>query len=184
AVGQLADLLNDAQRHPSLDEVLDVARRKSGNYTVRRPLELGASLAGCPDRVLSVLGRYGELVGEAYQLRDDLLGVFGHPDVTGKPSGGDLAERKATSVVVLAQQMATPVQRARLAALVEQQRLSEVDVEEWRRLIETTGARAAAEHMITTRVRSACAELADGGLDGLVTAALCQAARCCADRVC
>ena len=47
AVGQFADLVNDAGALPTLDEVLDVSRRKSGNYTVRRPLEIGAALAGC-----------------------------------------------------------------------------------------------------------------------------------------
>ena len=81
AVGQFADLVNDARRSPSLDDVLDVTRRKSGNYTVRRPLELGATLAGCGEQKLGVLGEYGELVGEAFQLRDDVLGVFG-----GRPS--------------------------------------------------------------------------------------------------
>ncbi len=108
AVGQFADLINDTRSNPSLDEVLEVTRRKSGNYTVRRPLELGAALAGCDEQILGVLGEYGGLVGEAFQLRDDVLGVFGRPSVTGKPSGGDLRERKATSVVVLAGEMATP----------------------------------------------------------------------------
>jgi geranylgeranyl diphosphate synthase type I len=181
AVGQFADLINDARRHPSLDEVLDVARRKSGNYTVRRPLELGAALAGCDDHVLAMLGGYGELVGEAYQLRDDLLGVFGRPSITGKPSD-DLADGKATSVVVLAEQLATPAQHARLTDLAECDRLSDVDIGEWRRLIEVTGARAAVEEMINSRVAAACARLADGELPGFVTAALRDTALRCTDR--
>ncbi|PRC45455.1 polyprenyl synthetase, partial [Mycobacterium sp. ITM-2017-0098] len=77
AVGQFADLVNDTVTFPALEDVLDIARRKSGNYTVRRPLEIGAALAGCDDRTLSALGDYGGAVGEAFQLRDDLLGVFG-----------------------------------------------------------------------------------------------------------
>src|SRR6185312_10545926 len=64
AVGQFADLVNDARGLPTLDAVLDVARRKSGNYTVRRPLEIGATLAGCDNEVLLVLGGYGTAVGE------------------------------------------------------------------------------------------------------------------------
>ena len=106
AVGQFADLANDVRDLPSMDTVLEVARRKSGNYTVRRPLEIGAAMSGCSDRTISGLGRYGEAVGEAFQLRDDLLGVFGAEAVTGKPDGQDLIERKATSVVIAAHQLA------------------------------------------------------------------------------
>ena len=70
------------------------ARRKSGNYTVRRPLEIGAAMAGCAPEVLDALGGYGAAIGEAFQLRDDLLGVFGSPTVTGKPVGTDLRRRR------------------------------------------------------------------------------------------
>src|ERR1700753_3771204 len=100
AMGQFADLANDVRDLPSMAAVLAVARRKSGNYTVRRPLEIGAAMSGCSDRTLSGLGRYGTALGEAFQLRDDLLGVFGSEATTGKPSGRDLVERKATSVVI------------------------------------------------------------------------------------
>lgn len=183
AVGQFADLVNDARRHPSLNEVLDVARRKSGNYTVRRPLELGAALADCDDHVIAMLRAYGDLIGEAYQLRDDLLGVFGHHSVTGKPSGGDLAEGKATSVVVLAEKLASPAQHARLTELADRPQLSGQDIDQWRQLIEATGARAGIEEMIGDRVAAACAHLADGGLNDFVTAALCETALRCTDRV-
>jgi geranylgeranyl diphosphate synthase, type I len=183
AVGQFADLVNDTSRNPSLEQVLDVTRRKSGNYTVRRPLELGAALAGCDRAALGVLGRYGELVGEAFQLRDDLLGVFGRPSVTGKPSGGDLREHKATSVVVLAAEMATPGQRARLSVLSGRDPLGEADVEEWRRLIAATGAAARIEQMIASRVSAACDALDGGGLSEFVTAALLGLAIRYTDRV-
>ena len=105
AIGQFADLVNDSQAFPTLDAVLDVLRRKSGNYTVRRPLELGAAMAGCKPEVIDALGRYGAAIGEAFQLRDDLLGVFGSPTVTGKSVGTDLSAQKATSVVVAAHQL-------------------------------------------------------------------------------
>ena len=142
AVGQFADLVNDARGEPTFDEVLDVIRRKSGNYTVRRPLELGAALAGADEHTLAVLGDYGALVGEAFQLRDDVLDVYGRPDVTGKPSGGDLREHKATSVVVLAADMASPVQDAELSRLSRRDHLDDADLDRWRELIIDTGATA------------------------------------------
>ena len=114
AIGQFADLINDANGFPTLDRVLEVSRRKSGNYTVRRPLEMGAAMAGCDESVLAMLGGYGDAIGEAFQMRDDLLGIFGSPSVTGKPSGSDLLERKATSVVVAAYHLADSDHRRQL----------------------------------------------------------------------
>jgi len=131
AVGQFADLVNDTAAFPSLDEVLDVARRKSGNYTVRRPLEIGATLAGFDDQVLAALGDYGEAVGEAFQLRDDLLGVFGSPKTAGKPAGADLAARKATTVVVAAHHLATAAQRRQLCRLMTTDQLTPADIAGW-----------------------------------------------------
>ena len=121
-VGQFADLVNDAGDFPTLDHVLDVSRRKSGNYTVRRPLEIGSALSDCDGRVVSRLSGYGTAIGEAFQLRDDLLGVFGAPTVTGKPSGVDLSVHKATSVVVAAHQLADRTRANRT-----------LGVHEWRR---------------------------------------------------
>ena len=124
--------VNDVGGLPTLDEVLEVARRKSGNYTVRRPLEIGAAMAGCGDRLLTRLGGYGDAVGEAFQLRDDLLGIFGSPAITGKPVGADLTEHKATSVVVAAHHMADPTLRRQLTELMSTAELDEADVDRWR----------------------------------------------------
>ena len=143
-----------------------MTRRKSGNYTVRRPLELGAALAGAGEPVLAVLGEYGGLVGEAFQLRDDVLGVFGAPDVTGKPSGGDLLEHKATSLVVLAADMASPVQDAELTKLSQREDLADGDIDRWRQLIIDTGATVRIEQMIRDRVTAACAALTRGAAHG------------------
>lgn len=152
AVGQFADLVNDSSGFPSWDQVLDVSRRKSGNYTLRRPLEIGAALAGCGRPVLTALGVYGEAVGEAFQMRDDLLGVFGSPAVTGKPAGVDLSEHKATSVVVSAYHLANPSLRRQLAELMGAQDLDQSDIERWRGLIAASGAVQWVEQMIDERV--------------------------------
>jgi geranylgeranyl diphosphate synthase type I len=183
AVGQLGDLVNDARALPSWDDVLDVIRRKSGNYTVRRPLEFGAALAGCGERVTSALGTFGGLLGEAFQFRDDLLGVFGDPAVTGKPAGDDLRERKASSVVVLAAALADHRQRAELNELLA---LDEVDsgaVLRWRDLITATGARDQLEKLIDDRVRHGLEALDLAGVPPRPAAALAVLATWCTERV-
>ncbi len=155
AVGQLADLVNDARALPRWETLLDVLRRKSGNYTVRRPLEFGAALAGCGADVLGALAEYGGLVGEAFQFRDDLLGVFGAPAVTGKPAGQDLRDRKASSVVVLAAEMADRRQRAELDDLLRLHTVGDDAVSRWCGLITATGARERLGELIRERAEKA-----------------------------
>jgi geranylgeranyl diphosphate synthase type I len=182
AVGQFADLVNDARGLPSLEAVLDVARRKSGNYTVRRPLEIGAVLAGCDNHALAQLGSYGSAVGEAFQLRDDLLGVFGSAAVTGKPSGGDLSEHKATSVVVAAHQMADTTTKSELTELMSCEHIDDAAIARWRTLIVATGAVQLIEDMITNRVGCARQHVHEAGVDHSVREALDSMALVCTMR--
>ncbi|NKY32893.1 polyprenyl synthetase family protein [Nocardia speluncae] len=182
AVGQLADLVNDAAGMPTLEQVLDIARRKSGNYTVRRPLELGAAMAGCAEPTIEVLGEYGVLIGEAFQLRDDLLGIFGEPSVTGKPANADLRERKATTVVALAEHLAGPPGRTRLHDLWRRDTFDNNAVQTARELIVDSGAPQRAEQMIAERVEGARTLLSDSVLDPTVTTALQQMAMLCTRR--
>lgn len=182
AVGQFADLAGDVRDLPPLEAVLEVARRKSGNYTVRRPLEIGAAMAGCDDHTLAKLGRYGTAIGEAFQLRDDVLGVFGSTSATGKPSGGDLVERKATSLVMAAHQLADAPTRGELADLMHSDELDDDAVQRWRALIAETGAVEWIEQMIAERVATACNELSDIPIDESVRAALTNMATVCTER--
>jgi geranylgeranyl diphosphate synthase, type I len=182
ALGQFADLASDIRDLPSMNSVLKVARRKSGNYTVRRPLEIGAAMSGCSDRTVAGLGRYGEAVGEAFQLRDDLLGVFGAETVTGKPSGQDLIERKATSVVIAAHDLADAPTRRQLTDLMNTGDLDDNAIERWRTLIVTTGAVQRIEDMISSRVSSALNELDDLRIGEPVRAGLANMAAVCTER--
>jgi geranylgeranyl diphosphate synthase type I len=115
--GQYLDVLGEAAPDSwSVDRALLVARYKTASYTVHRPLQFGLALAGITlPAVDDAFGRYGRAVGEAFQLRDDLLGAFGDPSVTGKPAGDDLRTGKPTALLMLAHQLATPAQRAEMA---------------------------------------------------------------------
>ena len=162
--------------------MLDVARLKSGNYTVRRPLEIGAAMAGCDESVLDALGDYGCAIGEAFQLRDDILGIFGSPAATGKPNSGDLIERKATSVVVAAHQLADASTRRQLHELMASAWLDDAALEHWRTLIVATGAVQWIEELIAERVARAQKALARSMFEHPLAPALVDMARLCTQR--
>ena len=183
AVGQFADLINDAGGFPTLDQVLDVSRRKSGNYTVRRPLEMGAAMSDCSDQVLTVLGGYGDAIGEAFQMRDDLLGIFGSPAVTGKPCGSDLADHKATSVVAAGYHLADSTLRRQLRELMSADHLNDNDVRRWRNLIAATGAVDWIERLIDSRRTRALTLVDDSHIRPAVRNVLIDMAAACTERV-
>ncbi|MGV9663815.1 polyprenyl synthetase family protein [Nocardia niigatensis] len=182
AVGQFADLGNDIRERPSLETVLGIARAKSGNYTVRRPLELGAALAGASERTLKALGHYGTRIGEAFQLRDDLLGVFGADSITGKAQDSDLGQHKATSVVVAALEMAPATTRRELSELVNRPELDHAAIDRCRTLIATSGAPERIEELIADRVDDAVRAIQERALGGDRRAALEQMALLCTAR--
>jgi geranylgeranyl diphosphate synthase type I len=158
--GQFLDVSVQARGHCDVEEAMRVLRYKSAKYSVERPLHVGAALAGAGPRMLTALSAYGVPVGEAFQLRDDLLGVFGDPDVTGKPAGDDLTEGKRTVLVALALANAPAADGKRLDEALGTP-LDLAEVEELRRIIDESGARAEVETRIDALTRSALAALAD-----------------------
>lgn len=136
-----------------------VAVQKSGRYTIHRPLVLGATLAGRPDMAAAFEG-YGLALGEAFQLRDDLIDAFGSTEEAGKPTGLDFAEHKMTLLLALAAE-----RDPRVAALLERGDGAPWDVDLLREILEQTGVRAAVERTIAGLVDKACASLATAGLD-------------------
>ncbi len=116
-VGQFLDILGTATSERSIATAERIARYKSGKYTIERPLHLGAVLAA-PDRadeLLPALSAYGLPLGDAFQMRDDVLGAFGDEQRTGKPVGDDLREGKPTPLLSMAHARATNPQRGLLA---------------------------------------------------------------------
>ncbi len=106
-VGQYLDLLGTARGRVSEGSARRISRFKSGKYTIERPLHMGAALAGRLCELSEPLSAYGLPLGEAFQLRDDLLGVYGDASVTGKPVGEDLREGKPTVLYALAVERAS-----------------------------------------------------------------------------
>jgi geranylgeranyl diphosphate synthase, type I len=157
--GQYLDLLEQVSGAGTVESALRVASFKSAKYTVERPLHLGAALAGAPDDVVSVYTRYGLPLGTAFQLRDDVLGMFGDPAQTGKPAGDDLREGKRTVLVAVAFAKASPAQGAALAGRLGDPLLDQAGVAEIQEIIRATGALLACEELIKRYLSEALAAL-------------------------
>ncbi|HTY72900.1 MAG TPA: polyprenyl synthetase family protein [Actinomycetes bacterium] len=162
--GQYLDLLEQARGGGSVGSALRVVRFKSAKYTVERPLHLGIALAGGGPELMEASSRYGLPLGEAFQLRDDVLGVFGDPQETGKPAGDDLREGKRTVLVALALEAASPAQAGLLRRDLGDPALTPDGVAGLREVITETGALARVEQLITARTEEAVDALATSGL--------------------
>ena len=177
--GQYLDVLVQARGDYSAADALRVAMFKTSKYTVEGPLHFGAAAGGAGEQTLAALSAYGLPLGEAFQLRDDVLGVFGDPDRTGKPAGDDLREGKRTLLVALAMEAADDAQASVLRAGLGNRDLGEPAIEALRSVIVDTGARDKVEHRIVERATEARAALnspalspdAQKALDGLVAVA-------------
>ncbi|MFC5187216.1 polyprenyl synthetase family protein [Actinomadura harenae] len=153
--GQYLDLLATGWPSTDLNAALRIIRFKGAKYTAERPLQLGAVLAGADAGMRTTLSEFGLPLGEAFQLRDDLLGVFGHREHTGKPNLDDLREGKATVLMALALERSDSAQRTALRRLVGDPALDEHGAQRARDLLTATGAVAAVEEMIADRHRAA-----------------------------
>jgi geranylgeranyl diphosphate synthase type I len=149
-VGQVLDILGSVRNERSRHKAEQICRYKSGKYTIERPLHLGAVLAA-PERaaeLLPALSAYGLPLGDAFQMRDDVMGAFGDPDVTGKPVGGDLREGKPTPLMARAVERAQGAQ-ADVLALVGRTDLTDAQVADVQQVIVETGALADLEATIS-----------------------------------
>lgn len=138
-VGQYLDLIGTARADTDHESARRIARYKSGKYTIERPLHIGAALAGRLEELEGPLSAYGDPLGEAFQLRDDLLGAFGDSAVTGKPVGDDLREGKPTPLLAAATAGADPAQ-AKVLADIGTADLSAEAIERIQRVLVDTGS--------------------------------------------
>jgi geranylgeranyl diphosphate synthase type I len=170
-VGQFLDILGSVQGERRLEKAERIARLKSAKYTVERPLHVGAVLAD-PARgrqLLAGLSAYGIPLGDAFQLRDDVIGAFGDTEITGKPVGDDLREGKPTPLLARAVAMAEPAELDVLAR-VGAPGLGDDEVAKIQQVIVDTGALAALEAHIE--------ELAAAAVTALDELSIADEARC------
>ena len=170
--GQALDLHAATVGSTDRELALRVATLKSGRYSVARPLEIGAVLAGADDELLAGLHAFGDPLGRAFQLADDLLGVFGDAAATGKSASSDLAEGKRTLLIAEAWARLDADGRARLEAGLGRSDLDDAAAEGLRALLVDCGARAATEQEIerssnAARVALDALTLPPGARDGL-----------------
>jgi geranylgeranyl diphosphate synthase type I len=171
--GQFLDVYEQTRSAHTVQRALTIARYKSGKYTIERPLHFGAALATTDKTLLAEVtshySSYGLPLGEAFQLRDDLLGVFGDPDLTGKPAGDDLREGKRTALVAMAQESMSNEDIKEFESLFGKQDLDESGITTLRTIITDTGALIHVENLIT--------ELTDRAIAALNTPSITSTAR-------
>lgn len=161
AIGQYLDVrashlpLSAGSLPAALDAALRVVRHKSARYSVEHPLAFGAALARADERLMAALRAFGTPLGEAFQLRDDDLGIFGDPAVTGKPAGDDLLEGKRTPLILLGMEMAAPADREALRGHLGDRSAGSAGVQLVREILLRSGAVERHEGMIAQlRARS------------------------------
>jgi geranylgeranyl diphosphate synthase type I len=168
--GQYLDMLGSANSERRLVKAERICRYKSGKYTIERPLHLGAVLAAPEkaEQLLPALSAYGLPLGDAFQMRDDVMGAFGETSVTGKPVGDDLREGKPTPLMAMATARANAAQLGVLQ-LVGNTVLNDAQVADVQTVIRETGALDQLEQLITS--------LTDDAIEAIGKAPLSQEAR-------
>lgn len=179
--GQYLDVLEEVAgpgKNPAeaVERARDIIRYKSAKYSTEHPLVLGGALAGADEDLLRQYSSFALPLGEAFQIRDDVLGVFGNPAQTGKPAGDDLREGKRTVLTGYTLNLASASNAAKLEAWLGDPELSEDQVAALRDLMENCGALAAAEKLIASLSGEAFAALGRLEVDDATKAALTELA--------
>lgn len=180
--GQYLDMISQTRTSTCTGRVQRVLRYKSAKYTVAQPLRLGARVAGADGDLLERYERIGLDAGEAFQLRDDVLGIFGDPARTGKPIVDDIREGKRTMLIALAESHATPPQRAVLATELGNPDITDDGLADVCDVLRSTGAVDRVEQRIDLLVERAVGDIARLPVDPVARAALTELVDRCVRR--
>lgn len=157
--GQYLDLRLAGLADATEDEALRVALLKSGRYTVTRPLQVGAAIGGGDELLDAALCAFGDAVGVAFQLRDDVLGLFGDPETTGKGAMSDLREGKRTVLMLRTLALASPAERMVLTRVLGNPDIEESDAARARQIVVDCGALDCVEQLLVAKHQLACQAL-------------------------
>ena len=176
-VGQYLDVHAEVAPTPEdpeeqLTRAMAVLRYKSAKYSVEHPVAIGAALAGADQDFVAHCSSFALPVGEAFQLRDDILGVFGDPETTGKPAGDDIREGKRTALVALCARGASAEEMSWLNSILGRTDLTGSQVQRARDLMSNSGALGHTEDLIATLVATADQQLTTLPTDDLARAGL------------
>ena len=182
--GQYLDIVAESSGAHSIESAMNVNTYKTASYTVSRPLQLGAAAAADRPDVQDIFHQLGTDFGVAFQLRDDVLGVFGDPAVTGKPSGDDLRSGKRTVLLAEAVERAQQSDPAAARLLVSSigTELTETQVRELCSAIQSVGALAAVEDRIDNLTRQGLELLRQAPINAPAKAGLTELAGLAANR--
>ncbi|MEF3692500.1 MAG: polyprenyl synthetase family protein [Candidatus Moraniibacteriota bacterium] len=140
AVGEAQDVFIEHRRRSTEPEVLDMYKNKTAKYTIEGPLHLGAILAGADEKVLRAISKFSVPIGIAFQIQDDILGVFGNERKIGKPVGSDIREGKQTLLVVRALEKGTGEQKKIIRKLLGKKNITLKEIELFKKVIRETSA--------------------------------------------
>lgn len=175
--GQYLDILEEVvgpghEPERAVIRARNILRYKSAKYSIEHPLVIGGALAGAGDDLLTAYSAFALPLGEAFQLRDDVLGVFGDPEVTGKPAGDDLREGKRTVLIAYALSTGSGAVRKEITDKLGQPDLDDAAVQSLRAAIEDSGALATTEALIAEHTEQAFNTLAALAVDEQTRSAL------------
>ncbi len=167
--GEALDVLAEVHEEVTEEEAMQINLLKTANYTYESPLHVGAILAGASDDDLKVLSEYAIPGGIAFQIQDDILGMFGDEEKLGKPSDSDLKEGKQNILTLKTIEMASDGDRKRFLELLGNKDITEEEVKEARDIIERSGAREYARNLAIDYVQKSlkAIESFEGGEEGL-----------------
>lgn len=157
--GQIKDVYMEYAQSATEKDVLSMYENKTARYTIEGPLHLGAILAGAPQSLMDAFSQYAVPLGVAFQIQDDILGMFGEKQKTGKPVGSDIEEGKMTLLVVQALRRANSQQKTFLKNVLGKSPLTDKEVQKVCDIIEKTGSRSYAQELANRYVAQSLSAL-------------------------